>query len=481
LRSSQLTPLIVASALLMENLDGTVIATSLPAIATDIHQNPLALKLALTSYLLALAIFIPISGWMADRFGAKRIFRTAIVIFTFGSILCGLSNSLTGFVLARFLQGFGGSMMTPVGRLVVLRTARREELVQAFAWLTMPAMAGPMLGPPLGGFITTYFNWRWIFFINVPISVVGLILTTIYIQEFREEAPPPLDWRGFILSGLGLSGVVFGCAVAGLGSFSNAETAGLIVGGLALLGLYLLHARKAPHPLLDLSLMRIPSFRASVTGGTLFRCAAGAAPFVLPLMLQLGFGLSAFESGIMTFANAAGAFVMKFTAPRVLRKYGFRSSMLWNGVICAFFFALNAYFYVGMPLEVMFAILLVSGFFRSLEFTGLNALGYCEINREQMSSATSFGSTAQQVSQALGVAIGAGAIEASRAWRGGGPLTMTDFRTAFLVMGAFAAVSLISYWRLSPDTGALAVGRKPSARARETTAPAAEPAAAAGE
>ena len=471
MRASRLTPLIVASALLMENIDGTVLSTSLPAIATDIHQNPLALKLALTSYLLALAIFIPMSGWMADRFGAKRIFRSAIIIFTLGSILSGMSHTLTGFVLARFLQGFGGSMMTPVGRLVVLRTAARNEIVQAFAWLTVPAMVGPMIGPPLGGFLTTYASWRWIFFINVPIGAIGFVLTSIYIDEFRQQSPPPLDWLGFLLSGVGLSGVVFGCTVAGLGSFSNAATATLILGGGAALALYVLHARKAEHPLLDLRLLNIPSFRASVTGGTLFRIAAGAVPFALPLMLQLGFGMNAFESGLLTLANAAGAFVMKFAATFALRKMGFRSVLLWNGLVCVVFFAINGYFWLGMPHVLIFAALLVSGFFRSLEFTSLNALGFVDVEREAMSRATSFSATAQQVSQALGVAVAAAAIEESRNWRGGGTLAIADFRMAFLTMTAFSALSLLSYLKLPRDAGATAAGRAPlPVRKREAPA-----------
>ena len=460
MRSSRLTPLIVASALLMENIDGTVISTSLPAIAADIHQNPLALKLALTSYLLALAIFIPMSGWVADRFGARRIFRGAIVVFTLGSVLSGASHSLLGFVLARFLQGFGGSMMSPVGRLVVLRSTRRTEIVQAFAWLTVPAMIGPMIGPPLGGFLTTYASWRWIFWINVPIGAVGVVLATLFVSELREDTKRPLDITGFLLSAFGLSGVVFGATVAGLGFLSNLATAALIVGGLVFILLYVAHARRAAHPLLDLRLLQIGTFRASVTGGTLFRIAAGAVPFALPLMLQLGFGMSPFESGLLTLANAAGSLIMKFTATQVLKRFGFRSVLAWNGSLCVFFFAVNALFWKGMPVELIFAVLLVSGFFRSLEFTGLNALGYCDIELESMSRATSFSATAQQVAQALGVAVAGAAIEGSRALRGGASIRTSDFRVAFLVVAAFSALSLISFIKLPRNAGALVAGHR---------------------
>jgi len=470
LRPSRLTPLIVASALLMENIDGTVISTSLPAIAADIHQNPLALKLALTSYLLALAIFIPMSGWVADRFGARRIFRGAIVVFTLGSVLSGASHSLTGFVLARFLQGFGGSMMSPVGRLVVLRSAPRTEIVQAFAWLTVPAMIGPMIGPPLGGFLTTYASWRWIFWINVPIGIVGVILATLFVSELRDEVKRPLDIVGFLLSAFGLSGVVFGATVAGLGFFSTQATAAMIIGGLISLALYVRHARRTPHPLLDLSLLDIPTFRASVTGGTLFRISAGAVPFVLPLMLQLGFGMNPFESGLLTLANAAGSLIMKFTATKVLRLFGFRSVLLWNGLICVLFFAVNGYFWLGMPLELIFGALLISGFFRSLQFTGLNALGYCDIETGAMSRATSFSATAQQVAQALGVAVAGAAIEFSRALRGASAIGLPDFRMAFLTLTAISAVSLISYYKLPHNAGALVAGhRQPPERPVETS------------
>jgi len=266
-----IVPLIVACALFMENLDSTVISTALPAIAIDLREDPIALKLALTSYLLTLAVFIPISGWMADRFGARTVFRVAIVIFTTGSALCGSATSLLDFVIYRIIQGIGGAMMTPVGRLVILRLVPKHELVSALAWLVVPALLGPLIGPPLGGFITTYFSWRWIFWINIPIGIIGIALATRYIENIRERSVLPLDVRGFMLSGIGLAGLAFGFTTIGQHFMPTSISLALLaVGAVALFG-YVLHARSTPFPLLDLRLLSIPTFRASVAGGSLFR------------------------------------------------------------------------------------------------------------------------------------------------------------------------------------------------------------------
>ncbi len=300
-------PLIVASALFMENIDSTVIATSLPAIAADLKEDPIALKLALTSYLLSLAVFIPVSGWMADRFGARTVFRAAIVVFTLGSIACGFSQSLLDFVLFRMVQGLGGAMMVPVGRLVIVRTVPKHELVSALAWLMVPALMGPLIGPPLGGFITTYFHWRWIFWINIPIGIIGVLLATRFIENFREAHPPPLDLRGFVLLGLGLAGIAFGLTTIGQGLLPLSVAVLMLLVGSTLVYSYVLHARKKRTPVLDLKLLSVPTFRASIIGGSLFRVGIGAMVFLLPLLFQLGFGLTAFASGALTFAGAIGA------------------------------------------------------------------------------------------------------------------------------------------------------------------------------
>ena len=292
-----IVPLIVACALFMENLDSTVISTALPAIALDLQQDPIALKLALTSYLLTLAVFIPISGWMADRFGPRTVFQLAIVVFTVGSVLCGFSTSLLDFVIYRIIQGLGGAMMTPVGRLVVLRLIPKHEFVSAFAWLVIPALIGPLIGPPLGGFITELFSWRWIFWINIPIGVLGILLAIRYIENIREENVPPLDAKGFVLSGIGLAGLAFGLTTIGQAFMPTSISLAMLGVGAAFdLRLCAARARHAISAARS-QLLTIPTFRASVVGGSLFRVGIGALPFLLPLMFQIGFGLSPLQSG----------------------------------------------------------------------------------------------------------------------------------------------------------------------------------------
>ena len=295
-----LIPLIVACALFMENMDSTVLATALPAIARDLGENPLALKLAITSYLISLAIFIPSSGWVADRFGSRTVFAAAMVVFMAGSLSCAASDSLTGFVIARFFQGMGGAMMVPVGRLILMRSVPKSGIVRAMSYLTMPAMLGPILGPPLGGLMTEYFGWRSIFLINVPVSVLGLILIFVFIPNLREEKVPALDAKGLMYSGLGLSTILLGLSALGGHLLPNGAIAGCIVLGLVSLYAYWRHAQVAPHPVLRLDLLKLTSFRAGVVGGTLFRIGTGTLPFLLPLMLQLGFGLSPVQSGLIT-------------------------------------------------------------------------------------------------------------------------------------------------------------------------------------
>ena len=456
---SILTPLIVATALFMENLDGTVLATALPAMAVDLREDPVALKLALTSYLLALAVFIPLSGWAADKFGSRKVFRAAILVFTLGSILCGLSTTLLDVVLSRVAQGMGGAMMVPVGRLVILRTAPRAELVRALAWLTIPALVGPLIGPPLGGFIATYFHWRYIFWINVPIGALGVLLTSRYIPDLREEDVGPLDVRGAMLSGLGLSCLVFGPSTVGRGFAPPLVVAGLIIVGAGAIFAYVRHARGAPAPILDLGLLAIPTFRAAILGGFLFRIGIGAIPFLLPLLLQAGFHLTAFQSGSLTFVAAAGAMAMKTAAQPILRAFSFRRVLIVNALASSAFLVVNAWFTAATPHWIVMAVLLVGGFFRSLEFTALNAIGYAEIDQRAMSRATSFSAVGQQLSQSAGVAIGAAALEIARAAHGGGALLTADFTPAFFVVAAVSAASVFSFWRLAPSAGDELAGR----------------------
>jgi len=456
----RVVPLIVAVALFMENMDSTVISTSLPAIARAIGTNPLALKLAVTSYLLALAICIPASGWTADRFGARRVFCIAIGVFVVGSIGCALSHSLDQFVLARIVQGMGGAMMTPVGRLIVVRSIEKRLLVNAMALVTIPALVGPICGPPLGGFITTYASWHWIFIINVPIGLAGVAMATRYIPDVRAERPDPFDFVGFVLSGLGIGGLAFGLSVMGLEFLPAGIVAGLLAVGAASTAAYVLYARRKAAPILDLRLFKLSTFRASLVGGFLFRLGIGALPFLLPLLLQIGFNLTPFQSGLITFTGALGSLFMKAAVASVLRYVGYRPVLVYNSVLSAAFLAACASFVPGMPFAAMVAILLAGGFFRSLQFTAVNTLAYAEIEPPLMSRATTLVSVGQQLALSTGVAVGALVVEITLRLKHGSTMGAMDFPPAFLAVGALAAAASLVFARLPPEAGAELAGRK---------------------
>ena len=460
MRSSILTAFIIATALFMENMDGTVLATSLPAIAADLHQDPIVLKLALTSYMLTLAVFIPASGWIADKLGARTVFCTAIAVFTIGSILCGASNSLPTLIAARVFQGLGGAMMVPVGRLVLLRTTPKSEMVDALAYLTVPALIGPVVGPPLGGFITTYFQWRWIFWINVPIGVIGILLSLRFIANVREETVARFDFPGFFLSGLGLLSLVFGLTIVGRDVVPFSAVVGLVVAGIVLLALYVRHARRAADPIIDLSLLQLPTFQAGVVGGFVFRLGIGAIPFLLPLMLQIGFGLNPFQSGSLTFAAAAGAMAMKFSAATLIRRLGFRRILVYNALLSAAFLASYGLVTASTPHWLLLAGLLAGGFFRSLEFTALNALSYADVDQPRMSRATSFASVSQQMSSAVGVAVAAASVETMQWAFGDATLVARDMEWSFGIVALVTLSSVLMFMRLKPDAGAEVSGAR---------------------
>ncbi|WP_242106827.1 DHA2 family efflux MFS transporter permease subunit [Luteimonas aquatica] len=458
MRQGRLLPLIVACALFIENMDSTVISTSLPEIARDLATDPIALKLALTTYLLALAVFIPISGWVADRFGARPTFMAAIGVFLLGSVGCAASGSLETLVAARFVQGMGGAMMVPVGRLVLLRTVPKSELVQALSWLTIPALVGPVIGPPLGGFITTYFDWRWIFLINIPMGILGIVLARRFIPDIREAAPP-LDWTGFLLTGLGLGLAMFGFSTLGRHLVSLPLSVGALVVGVGALAAYVWHARRHAHPLLDLGLFRLPTYRAGVLGGSLFRIGIGATPFLLPLMLQLGFGLSAVQSGLLTFVSALGAMFMKTIAASVLRRFGFRRVLVANAVIASLMLCGFGLFRPDTPHAYIVATLLVSGCFRSLQFTSLNAISFADVDAKRMGQASSLSGMMQQLSLSMGVAVGGYVLEFA-GLIGQRPATdVHNFYVAFAVVGLISASSAWMMWRLPRDAGAEMSGR----------------------
>jgi MFS family permease len=402
-------PLILAIALFMEQMDSTVIATSLPAIAADLDVGPITLKLAMTSYLVALGVFIPLSGWAADKFGAKKLFISAIVVFMAGSVLCAIADSVTSFVLARFLQGMGGSMTTPVGRAILLRSTKKSDLVSAMAMFTIPGVIGPLVGPPIGGFITTYFRWEWIFLINVPIGIVGVVLSAIYLPRIEAEPPPSADIPGFLMSGLGAAGLVFGLSVVSL-------------------------------PALP------PSY--------------GAAAVIIGAISTVMFiRLTAFQSGMITFVAAGGALFTKFVARRVFLRFGFRRTLLVAACLSAAGSVANAFFYPETPHVVLITVLFLTGFVRSFFFTGINILGFADIEQHQTSQATALNAVIQQISGALGVAF-AGIVLEIHALFTGQELGLSGFHIAFLCVAVLNVLAAIPIYWLKPGAGSAVSGHR---------------------
>lgn len=445
-------PLIVAVGLFMEHLDSTVIATALPAMAADLGLPAVRLNLAITTYLVAMAVFIPASGWVADRFGARRVFVGAIGLFLAGSLLCGAAPSATVLIAGRLLQGLGGAMMTPVGRLVMLRAVPRTELISAMAWLTVPALIGPVLGPPLGGFLTTVASWRWIFWVNLPIGLIGMVAAVLVLPAIREEDVPPFDGRGFALGAGALTALVFAFETAGRGVVDGRLVLAALGVGLALLGLYVAHARRIERPLIDLRLLAIPTFRAAVLGGSIFRLGVGALPFLLPLQLQLGFGRSPLESGLTTFIAAVGAMAMKLTARPLIARFGFRTTLVADALIAGGLLASIGLVGPGTPVALLMALLLVSGFFRSLEFTAINVVAFGDIDEAQMSRATAFSAMMQQLSLSAGVALGAFTLHVLGAG-GDRPPAAAELSIALGLVGGLSMLSALSFARLDAGAG----------------------------
>jgi EmrB/QacA subfamily drug resistance transporter len=458
-----LVALIVSCSFFMQQLDSTIIATALPQMARSLHDTPVNLSIGLTAYLVTVAIFIPASGWTADRFGARSVFTAAIGIFTLGSLWCGLSSSIWEFTAARIAQGIGGALMVPVGRLVVLRSVEKAQLIRSMQYITIPGLVAPVLGPPLGGFITTFSSWRWIFYINLPIGAVGIALALAFMQNTRGTERRSFDVVGFLASGGGLACLMAGLSAIGRPQGEPGTALALLAVGAAVFGFAVFHALRYPHPLLDLAPLRVRTFAISnLAGGTLFRIAIGSTPLLWALLFQVVLGMSAFVSGLLVMVCTGGDLLMQAWTRQLLRRHGFRSALLVNGIIATGSMFACAFFGRGTPVPLLIAVLLWNGMARSLQFTGLSTLQYADIPPPLMSSATSLASTVQQLAMGIGVAFGALALHLSAALRGApsGAFDVVDFRFAFVAVGTLALLSVAQIFRLAPHAGAETSGHR---------------------
>lgn len=459
---SRLLALIVATTFFMENLDGTVIATAMPKMAQSFAVNPVDLGIGMTVYLLTLAAFIPLSGWMADRYGARSVFGGAIAVFTIASALCGISDGLISFVLARCLQGIAGAMMVPVGRLVVLRATPKEELIEAIAYLSWPGLVAPILGPPLGGFITTYASWRWIFYLNLPIGLAGIVLVAIFVPNQKSGEARPFDFHDFVLTSSSLICFMYGTELIGRQSAAWSVALGWLAAGIVLGAVAVRHARRQPTPLLDLSLLGIRTFAANLRGGALCRITIGSVPFLLPLMFQVAFGLDAFTSGLLVLSVFAGNLGMKPLTTPLLRRFGFRGVLIGNGLVLVLTFFAFGLLSPGTPMVVTALVGLASGLCRSMQFTGLTTLCFADVPAQRMSAASTFSSMIQQITMGLGVAFGAAFLHLVMLAEGNASHlpTVADFRWTFLAMGLVALAGTLDFVSLDRRAGAVVSGQK---------------------
>jgi EmrB/QacA subfamily drug resistance transporter len=457
-----LIPMIVAFAFLMQQLDQTVITTAIPAMAHDLNTTVLRMNLAVTTYVLTLAVFIPVSGWLADRFGARRIFVLALIVFTASSALCGLVTGLPELVAARCLQGVGGAMMTPVGRLILLRSFPRRQLVTAMLYMSLPALIGPVIGPLLGGVLTSYASWRWIFYINIPFGLLGAFLALQYIEQGPPGEPGRFDFAGFVIVGTGLGFLQFGIENLGRPILGPAMVAGILAIALLLIIGFIRHAQRHPSPALDLTLFRLRTFRIGTLVGGLCRVGINGVPFLLPLMLQVGLGLSPFQSGLQTFALALGAIAIRPIWTSVLRWLGFHRVLLWSAIGSAVLTAGFALVEPGSPRWMIIGGIVLFGFMRSAQFMSSNTLSYADTPAEKLSRATSLGGVLQQLSVSFGVSASAlllGLVKGSE-----DHLTLEDFHEAFLLVAIIPLLAAIGFLQLRPEDGAAVSGHRPDAR-----------------
>jgi EmrB/QacA subfamily drug resistance transporter len=454
---------LVAAAFFMENLDATVITTAVPAMAKSFGVAPVALSTGISAYLLALAVFIPVSGWVADRFGPRTVFAGAVLVFTLASIACGFSQSLPAFVAARIAQGIGGALMVPVGRLVVLRSTPKSELVKALATITWPGLAAPVLGPPLGGWIASTWGWHWIFFLNVPLGALAIFFALRWIDG-APGGRRPFDWLGFFTSGLGLAALMYGLDLMSHSPIDWWLAGALAAGGACSLGYALWHMQRAEHPLVNLSVFSLKTFRVSVLGGSLFRAAIGSAPFLLPLMFQLAYGMSMVASGFLMLALFGGNLGMKPATSFVLRTLGFRGTLLINGALVALGFAVCAALSPETPVAAIVVVMVLCGMCRSMQFTTFATLAFCETTPAQTSSATTVFSMVQQMGAGIGIAFGAIALHVAEQFTGhAGSPGVTDFRIAFGLVTVLALLALVDAIGLPRDAGAAVTGHRAAA------------------
>jgi len=448
-------PWVVAVALFMEQLDTTIVNTAVPAMAENLGVAPLSLKAVVASYILSLAVGIPVSGWMADRFGTRRVFSVAVAIFTFSSILCGLAQNLPMLVAGRILQGMGAAMMMPVGRLAIIRAFPKGELLRAMNFVIVPALIGPLLGPTAGGLIVHWLSWRYIFFVNVPVGLLALWLAHRHMPDYRGETPRPLDVVGLALFGSGAALLSWLLEIFGEHELDATSGVLLLSLSLGLLAAYGLHARETAHPLLRLALFRVRTFRVSVAGGFVTRLGVGGMPFLLPLFYQVGLGMPAWQSGLLMMPTAAAAMAMKFVAPRMLARFGYRRVLTMNTVMIGIVVCLFATVGPATPVALIVLLALTMGFFNSLQYTSMNSMAYADIDAADSSMASTIASSLQQMSMSFGLACGS----LIAGWYLGG-LPQTDqaavttaLHHAFLTVGGLTVLSSLSFWSLRPRDG----------------------------
>ncbi|MBU4435283.1 MAG: MFS transporter [Alphaproteobacteria bacterium] len=442
----------------MEFIDSTALSTALPTLARAFAVDPIHLKLALTSYILALAVFTPASGWAAERYGSRRVFMAAMMVFLLGSALCGLSRDLGSLVASRILQGMGGAMMTPVARLIVVGSTPREKLITAMGWFTMPALLGPLMGPPLAGLVLTVADWPWIFYLNLPVGVLGLIAVMRFVPVGDRRTDARFDWTGFLLSAAAVSGLVTVAETAGLDLLPHLAQVTILAAALLAGWTYLRHAKRSPNPILDLSLMRYPTYRASLLGGTFVRLGVGAGPFLLPLLLQVALSWTPLRAALVTIASGAGILVARPFAAWNLRRVGFRTALAGALTLTAIFTAAPGFFTAATPVWLMIALMTLGGFCRSNQFIAANTIAYADVPEGSVAAASTLAAVAQQVGLALGVSFGGAMLNLARG-ADGGALTPDRFTLPYLAVGAVTMLALPLYLALDSDAGSNISGR----------------------